>query len=128
MTISSDIRTAGPFTGTGLVSVYPFAFKVFAAAEVVATSNNTSGVLTTLTQPTHYTVTLNSNQNTSPGGTITLAAPLASGFRLEIGSEITLYPSCDRTTTGCNLFDNLPNYGGFPHLPGKSPFDGSQVF
>lgn len=102
MTISSDIRTAGPFTGTGLVSVYAFAFKVFAAAEVVATSTNTSGVLTTLTQPTHYTVTLNSNQNTSPGGTITLAAPLASGFRLEIGSEIA-------ATQGASL----PNQGGW---------------
>lgn len=102
MTISSDIRTAGPFTGTGLVSVYAFAFKVFAAAEVVATSTNTSGVLTTLAQPTHYTVTLNSNQNTSPGGTITLAAPLASGFRLEIGSEIA-------ATQGASL----PNQGGW---------------
>lgn len=43
-------------------------------------------------------------------------------------AEITLYPGCARTTTNCKLFDNLPNYGGFPHLPGKSPFDGTPVF
>jgi uncharacterized phage protein (TIGR02218 family) len=47
---------------------------------------------------------------------------------LEIGSNVTLYPGCPRTTEGCLLFDNLPNYGGIPHLPGKSPFDGTPVF
>lgn len=47
---------------------------------------------------------------------------------LEIGTEVTIYPGCARNTTVCKLFDNLPNYGGFPHMPGKSPFDGSPVF
>lgn len=47
---------------------------------------------------------------------------------LEVGTAITVYPGCPRNTTACKLFNNLPNYGGFPHLPGKSPFDGSPVF
>lgn len=47
---------------------------------------------------------------------------------LEVGQAITVYPGCDRTTTVCKLFDNLPNYGGFPHMPGKTPFDGTPVF
>ena len=47
---------------------------------------------------------------------------------LTVGMNVTLYPGCARTTAACILFDNLPNYGGFPHLPGKSPFDGSPVF
>lgn len=47
---------------------------------------------------------------------------------LEVGMDVTLYPGCDRSTTVCKLFNNLPNYGGFPHLPGKSPFDGTPVF
>lgn len=53
---------------------------------------------------------------------------LGSTDGLEVGSTITIYPGCPRNTAGCKLFDNLPNYGGFPHLPGKSPFDGSPVF
>lgn len=53
---------------------------------------------------------------------------LGSTDGLEVGSAVTLYPGCPRNTTGCKLFNNLPNYGGFPHLPGKSPFDGSPVF
>lgn len=47
---------------------------------------------------------------------------------LEVGFEVTIYPGCVRNTANCKLFSNLPNYGGFPHLPGKSPFDGSPVF
>jgi len=53
---------------------------------------------------------------------------LGSTDGLEIGSEVVVYPGCTRNTASCKLFSNLPNYGGFPHLPGKSPFDGSPVF
>lgn len=55
-------------------------------------------------------------------------AVLGSTEGLSVGQEVTLYPGCARNTTTCKLFDNLANYGGFPHLPGKSPFDGSPVF
>lgn len=48
---------------------------------------------------------------------------------LEVGMWISVYPGCNRTTAECiDKFDNLPNYGGFPGLPGKSPFDGGPVF
>lgn len=53
---------------------------------------------------------------------------LGSTAGLEIGTAVTIYPGCPRNTSGCILFDNLANYGGFPHLPGKSPFDGTPVF
>lgn len=53
---------------------------------------------------------------------------LGSTDGLEVGTAVTIYPGCPRNTTGCKLFNNLANYGGFPHLPGKSPFDGSPVF
>jgi len=53
---------------------------------------------------------------------------LGSTYGLSVGKAVTLYPGCPRNTTTCKAFDNLPNYGGFPHLPGTSPFDGSPVF
>lgn len=59
------------------------------------------------------------------GGVLSI---LGSTTGMEIGTEVTLYPGCPRTTAGCLAFDNLPNYGGFPHLPGKSPFDGTPIF
>jgi uncharacterized phage protein (TIGR02218 family) len=55
-------------------------------------------------------------------------AVLGSTIGLSTGQTVTLYPGCARDTATCKRFDNLPNYGGFPHLPGKSPFDGSPVF
>lgn len=49
--------------------------------------------------------------------------------RLTVGQAVTIYPGCDLTPATCkNVFNNLPNFGGFPFLPGKSPFDGNQVF
>lgn len=48
---------------------------------------------------------------------------------MAVGQWINVYPGCDRTTATCvNKFNNLDNYGGFPHLPNKSPFDGDPVF
>jgi hypothetical protein len=47
---------------------------------------------------------------------------------IEPGTEIAMYPGCARNTPDCKRFNNLPNYGGFPHMPGKSPFDGTPVF
>lgn len=53
---------------------------------------------------------------------------LGSTDGLASGQSVVLYPGCQRDTEACKRFANLPNYGGFPHLPGKSPFDGSPVF
>ena len=53
---------------------------------------------------------------------------LGSTAGLAVATVITLYPGCARNTTNCKLFGNLANYGGFPHMPGKSPFDGTPVF
>lgn len=48
---------------------------------------------------------------------------------LYYGLAIVGYPGCKRTVDDCaNKFNNLPNYGGIPDLPGKSPFDGNPVF
>lgn len=47
---------------------------------------------------------------------------------LFVGQIVTLYPGCARTTAACNSFSNIANYGGFPFMPGKSPFNGASVF
>lgn len=45
------------------------------------------------------------------------------------GTTITVYPGCDRTSAACEeKFANMPNYGGYRHLPTKSPFDGDPVY
>ena len=102
MTISSTTRIAGPFVGTGSASVFPFTFKVFAASDLdVIRLNSSTGVETTLVLTTDYTVTLNGNQNTNPGGSVTLVAgALASGFTLTITSDIANLQPTDLTNQG----------------------------
>lgn len=89
MTISSTDRVAGPFTTNGATVDYPFTFKVFSDADLrvvkVTTPNNT---IADLALTSDYTVTLNSNQNTSPGGTVTISPALASGFEITVTSDI----------------------------------------
>lgn len=43
--------------------------------------------------------------------------------------RVNTYPGCARIATVCNeKFGNIPNYGGYSSMPGRSPFDGQQVF
>ena len=102
MTISSTTRVAGPFTGNGTASAFPFNWKVFAAADLdVVRRNTTSGTDTVLVLNTDYTVTLNGNQNTNPGGTVTLTAgALASGFTLTLTSDLANLQPTDLTNQG----------------------------
>lgn len=81
MTTTSTPRKAGPYTGDGSTTAWPFAFKVFAASDIKVTKA-VGGVETELALGTDYTVTLNSNQDTSPGGEVTYT--LASGAVLVI--------------------------------------------
>lgn len=93
MTISSEIRTAGPFTGDGVASAFPFSFKVFKATELIVVQTDTSNIDTTLTYGTQFSVTLNADQNASPGGTITykvagVTTPLPTGYVLNATSDV----------------------------------------
>jgi hypothetical protein len=89
MTVSNTLRRAGPSTGDGVTTAFPFTFKVFAATDIVVTelaSPTSEEVQKTLT--THYTVTLNPDQDTTPGGTVTAVAAPAAGVKWTITSAV----------------------------------------
>jgi hypothetical protein len=101
LTISSQTREAGPFVGNGTTTVFPFAFKVFTASDLyVVRLVTATGVQSTLVSGTDYTVALNSDQNASPGGTVTLPAALASGYTLTLTSLLGYLQATDLTNTG----------------------------
>ena len=102
MTISSTTRIAGPFIGNGTASAFPFTFKVFAATDLdVIKLTVSTGTESTLVLTTDYTVSLNGDQNSNPGGTVTLTAgALASGFTLTITSDIANLQPTDLTNQG----------------------------
>ena len=88
MSIASTTRKAGPFTGNGSTTVFPFTFKVFQASDLVVTQTSTGGTDTSLILTTDYTVSLNANQDSNPGGSITTAYAIASGYLLTITSNV----------------------------------------
>ena len=102
MTISSTNRKAGPFIGNGSASVFAFSFRVFAASDLeVVRITVATGVETTLTINSAYTVSLNADQNSNPGGSITLTGgALASGYNLIITSDIANLQPTDLTNQG----------------------------
>ena len=108
MTINSTTRKTNALVGNGNTATYPFAFKVFTDADVVVKKLEVStSIETTLTlgASNDYIVTLNSDQNGNPGGSITLKSGgsnqnLASGFQIVITSALTPLQGTDLTNQG----------------------------
>ncbi|KAH1282125.1 hypothetical protein KXX11_003928, partial [Aspergillus fumigatus] len=82
MSIASTTRKAGPFTGNSVTTAFPFNFKVFAASDLLVVQTDLSAVETTLTLTTNYTVSLNANQDSNPGGTINMNVAPPTGYLL----------------------------------------------
>jgi uncharacterized phage protein (TIGR02218 family) len=60
------------------------------------------------------------------GGSLTLTMTPAG---LTVGMTVKVYPGCDHTLATCSgKFSNAANFGGFPFMPTKNPFDGSPLY
>ncbi|MBS1942610.1 MAG: hypothetical protein JST38_17205 [Bacteroidetes bacterium] len=88
MTISSEDRKAGPYDGNGVATLFPFAFKVIAVTYVEVYFTSPEGVEQILTFGDDYSVTLNPNQEVSPGGEVQTFTPLALNAKLTITSNV----------------------------------------
>lgn len=100
MAISSETRRAGPFTGNGTQQEFPFAFKVFSADQVkVLTAEKSDGKDVEL-DSTAYSVTLEADQDSNPGGVVTLSAPLPVGSVLAILSSVPYLQPMTLTNRG----------------------------
>lgn len=102
MTVSSETRQAGPFVGDDVTTGFPFEFKVFSASDVVVTIADSDGIETVQTLTTDYSVSLNANQNSDPGGDVTLVTALADGSTMVLSSAVPLTQET-----------SLPNVGSF---------------
>lgn len=98
MTVPATARRAGPYNGNGSTTSFSFSFKTFAAGDLLVTKMDTLGVETTLVLNSDYSVTLNSDQDTSPGGTITYpisGSPLPTGHKLTIVGDLEYEQTTD---------------------------------
>lgn len=102
MTISSETRVAGPYAGTGSVATFPFGFKVFQSSDLQVIRTDTAvGEDTLLDLGADYTVLLNSDQDASPGGSVTLlSGALEAGINLTVTSSVPYLQPVDITNQG----------------------------
>lgn len=100
MTVSSTNRKAGPYTGNGATVAFPFSFKVFAADELRVVRTDLAGLESDLSMGSDYSVTLNANQDATPGGTVTMAAAPGSGLLITITSKLPNLQPMDLTNQG----------------------------
>ena len=103
MAINTTTRQTTAFTSG---NNFAFAFKVYEVGDVKVIRITTStGAEEVLTITTHYTVTLNDDQNANPGGTVTLVSSgnpvnLGSGFSVVITSKVTPLQQTEITNQG----------------------------
>lgn len=115
MTIAPTARKAGPLLGNGSTTSFSFGFKVFATGDVKVAIADSAGVETVLEEGTHYTVSLNANQETSPGGSVTYpvsGSPLPTGSVLSVIGDLDYDQSLD-----------LPSGGNFSPLALENQLD-----
>lgn len=100
MTISTSNRRAGPYRGDGSTVAYPFAFRIFDAADLrvyVADTNGNERELAT----GEYTVEADIKaQPTRPGGSIRLRDPLPVGHLLTVITNMEYIQPTEFTNSG----------------------------
>lgn len=81
MSLTDTIRRAGPYTGDGVTTVFPYEFKLLDAGDmkVTKTTNGDPAVTTLLSLGVDYTL---SGIGAPGGGSITLPSALPSGYKL----------------------------------------------
>jgi hypothetical protein len=85
MTIQSTDRKAGPFlSGT----VLPFEFKVFSKEDIQVIWTSAAGVESILVLDSEYSVTLNPDQDNTPGGSVTLNTAISGGANTVIIGDL----------------------------------------
>lgn len=103
MTLPATTRRAGPFSGNGVTTAFPFTFKVFAASDISVIKTSTAGVDSVLVLNSAYSVALNVDQDATPGGTITYpitGTPLASGEKLSAVGALPFDQTLDLPSGG----------------------------
>lgn len=90
---------AGPYTADGINATYEFAFPCTSKNNVEVTIS-VDDVESVLTLGTEYTVSLNADQSTSPGGTVTITSLPAVDTLVAIASAVPLKQGLDLTQGG----------------------------
>ena len=106
MTVPLQTRRSPLHLGNGVADSFAFSFKVFSSADVAVTTADAAGVETERALNTDYTVSVNADQDATPGGTITY--PI-SGTKLQTGEKLVIVG-----VTAATQLTDLQSYGFYP--------------
>ena len=96
MTVSTEVNQAA-YTGNGVTTVFPYAFRILNSSNLTVTRINLLEVETVLTLGTDYTVT---GAGTYNGGAVTLPQPLPAGYSLVIERDLSAVQETDLRNQG----------------------------
>ena len=99
MTIERESRRSDVYLGDGISRYLSFGFKVFLPTEITVVLNE-NGVERTLSHGHGCMVSLNTNQDVQPGGTVQLDAPLPAGSKAVVLSNVRPLQQVDLTNQG----------------------------
>lgn len=91
--------TKETFQGDGSTVVFSFNFKVDSAADLLVFLTSVTGAETLLTLGVDYTVTLSTQQNATPGGTVTLVVAPGVGVPLVVMRGVDFVRTTEFTTS-----------------------------
>ncbi len=109
MAISTETRRSDRYACDGVQTAFPFAFKVFAAGEIGVVVSIDGGEESTLSSDL-YSVSLNEDQDNSPGGTVNLLTAPATGTVLVVVSNVAYEQPIVFTNQG-GFYPDLLNEG-----------------
>ena len=110
MTVSTEVNH-NEYTGNGVTTIFPYAFRIFQASDLLVTTSDTNGTLRTLTLNTDYTV---SGVGSYSGGTVILPAPLGNGWSISIERDLPVVQETDLRNQG--RFFAETHEGAFDYL------------
>lgn len=99
MTIERESRRSDVYLGDGSSRYLSFGFKVFLPTEITVAMNE-NGVERTLSHGHGCMVSLNAEQDVQPGGTVRLDAPLPTGSKAVVLSNVRPLQQVDLTNQG----------------------------
>ncbi len=104
MTVSTTPPVAGPFDGNDVTTVFPFTFKVADDDGLRVVFTSVLDVESDYTISVDYSISRNTDQNASPGGTVTLIdGALATGTKLTLVRNTEEIQDVDLTNQGAWL-------------------------
>ncbi len=109
-----------PFTHTGSVTTADDV-DAFTSASISAQAAGyfASGLLT-FTSGDNAGLTYEVSEHEAGGSIVLYVEP---AFAIDVGDEFVIKAGCDKAPSTCNgKFNNIVNYGGFPHVPGQEVF------